>query len=120
VMFVPTDWCDPYAGLVKGYTALSDVAGISYATGMVAFCAGRLDEASTTLGALTTGPKRAEALLGLALVAAQRGDPTAAAGFYNQVLADDPSNASALIGLGQLGGLNAHASQPAASPAGSN
>lgn len=120
VMFVPTGWCDPYAGLVKGYTALSDATGISYATGMVAFCAGCLDEASTTLGTLTTGPMRTQALLGLALVAGQHGDLTAAAGFYNQVLADDPSNVSAQIGLGQLGGLNAHASQPAASPAGSN
>ena len=33
----------------KGYTALERRAGASYATGMVAFCDGQLDEASTTL-----------------------------------------------------------------------
>ncbi|HEX2756272.1 MAG TPA: tetratricopeptide repeat protein [Candidatus Limnocylindrales bacterium] len=120
VMFVPSGWCEPYAGLVTGYTALADQPGIGYANGMVAFCAGRLDEASTTLGALTQGPKKIDALLGLALVSATRGDATAATGLYQQVLAEEPSNASALIGLGQLGGSNAHASQPAASPAGSN
>jgi len=120
VMFVPSGWCEPYAGLVTGYTALADQAGIGYATGMVAFCDGRLDEASTTLGALTTGPMKVDALLGLALVSATRGDPAGATSYYQQVLAVEPSNASALIGLGQLGGSNAHASQPAAAPSGSN
>jgi tetratricopeptide (TPR) repeat protein len=113
VMFVPTGWCDPYAGLVTGYTALADQAGITYATGMVAFCGGRLDEASAKLSTLTTGPRKLEALLGLALVAATRGDAKAATGYYQQVLAVEPSNPSALIGMSQLGGIDAHASLPA-------
>jgi len=125
VMFVPTGWCDPYDGLVDGYTALGDTAGAAYASGMSAFCAGRLDEASTTLTGLTAGPMKVDALIGLALVSATRGDPATAAGFYQQALAFDPSNASALIGLGQLGGAGAHASVPAATlpsvaPSGSN
>lgn len=125
VMFVPTGWCEPYAGLVTGYTALGDTAGSTYAGGMAAFCAGRLDEASTTLTGLTSGPMKVDAFIGLALVSATQGDPARAAGFYQQALAVDPSNASALIGLGQLGGAGAHASvpavsQPTAAPSGSN
>lgn len=113
VMFVPSGWCDPYAGLVTGYTALADQPGIAYATGMVAFCGGRLDEARADLSALTTGPRKVAALLGLALVAATRGDAAAAGGYYQQVLAIEPSNPSALIGMSQLGGIDAHASLPA-------
>lgn len=120
VMFVPTGWCEPYDGLVAGYTALANTDGVTYAKGMSAFCAGRLDEASTGLGGLTSGPMKVDALNGLALISATRGDPAAAAAFYQQVLAVEPKNASALIGLGQLGGANAHASQPAAAPSGSN
>jgi tetratricopeptide (TPR) repeat protein len=120
VMFVPSGWCEPYAGLVAGYTALGDAPGIGYANGMVAYCAGRLDEAATALSAQTAGPRKVDALLGLALVSAVRGDAAAAATYYRQVLAVEPSNPEALIGLGQLGGTNAHASPPAASPAGSN
>ena len=80
---------------------------------MVAFCGGRLDEATADLSKLTTGPRRTEALLGLALVAATSGDAATATDYYQQVLATDPTNTSALIGLGQLGAVNAHASQPA-------
>ena len=113
VKFVPTGWCDPYAGLVTGYTALADSAGVTYATGMVAFCGGRLDEATAGLSTLTSGPHKLDALLGLALVAATRGDATAARDYYQQVLAIEPSNPSALIGMSQLGGIDAHASLPA-------
>ena len=125
VMFVPTGWCEPYDGLVTGYVALGNTAGASYAKGMSAFCGGRLDEATTTLTTLTSGPMKVDAFIGLALVSATRGDPATAAEFYQQALAVEPSNASALIGLGQLGGAGAHASvpavtQPTAAPSGSN
>ncbi len=113
VTFVPSGWCEPYAGLVTGFTALGDTAGTGWANGMVAFCGGRLDEATAALSTLTTGPRRTEALLGLALVAATGGDAATAMGYYQEVLATDPNNTSALIGLGQLGAVNAHASQPA-------
>jgi tetratricopeptide (TPR) repeat protein len=120
VMFVPTGWCEPYAGLVTGFTALGDTAGVGYATGMVAFCAGRLDEATSDLKPLISGTRKTEALLGLALVAAQGGDTAGASDYYQQVLAADPTNASALIGLSQLGATGAHPTLPATSPAGSN
>lgn len=113
VKFVPSGWCDPYAGLVTGYTALADQPGITYATGMVAFCSGQLDQAAKSLSTLTTGTHKLDALLGLALVAATRGDATTAADYYRQVLAIEPSNPSALIGMSQLGGIDAHASLPA-------
>ena len=103
VQFVPTGWCDPYHSLQDGYTALNDAAGSQWATGMTAMCEGKLDAAATALQPLTAGPMKIDALLGLALVAQQRGDNTAAAGFYQQVLAIDPKNTSASIGLGQLG-----------------
>jgi Tfp pilus assembly protein PilF len=119
VAFVPSGWCDPYQGLVDAYKALGATEGIAWSTGMVDFCAGRLTAARTELTALTNGPLKVDALLGLALVAAQEGDLAGATGFYQQVLAIDPSNTSALIGLGQIGG-GAHAATPAASPAGSN
>ena len=103
VQFVPTGWCDPYHGLQDGYTALHDSVGSQWAVGMTAMCEGSFDAAATALQPLTAGPMKLDALLGLALVAQQRGDNSTAAGFYRQVLAIDPKNTSASIGLGQLG-----------------
>jgi tetratricopeptide (TPR) repeat protein len=103
VAFVPTGWCEPYEGLASGYAALQDATGQQWAAGMVAMCSGDLEAAQTTLQALTTGPMKTDALLGLALVARQRGDHETAAAYYRQVLALEPANTSASIGLGQLG-----------------
>jgi tetratricopeptide (TPR) repeat protein len=103
VQYVPAGWCEPYQGLVDGYTALGDADGTTYATAMVALCEGRLDEARQGLQPLTAGPMKIDALLGLALVAQQSGDAAGAAAAYQQVLAVDPGNTSAQIGLSQLG-----------------
>jgi tetratricopeptide (TPR) repeat protein len=103
VQFVPAGWCDPYHGLVDGYGALKDTIGGQWATGMVAMCTGQLDSATAALQPLVAGPMKIDALLGLALVAAQRSDIDSAAALYRQVLAIDPRNTSASIGLGQLG-----------------
>jgi len=103
VQFVPTGWCDPYHGLQDGYAALKDSVGSQWATGMTAMCEGNLDAAATALQPLTSGTMKVDALLGLALVAQSRGDNPAAADLYRQVLAVDPKNTSASIGLGQLG-----------------
>ena len=105
VAFVPTGWCDPYHGLVDGYTALKDATGTQWATGMVAMCEKRYDDATAALQPLTAGPMKVDALLGLALVAVQRGNGTDAASLYREVLAIDPTNTSASIGLGQLGAI---------------
>lgn len=103
VAFVPIGWCDPYRGLVDGYTAAKDTIGTQWATGMVAMCDGKLTEAKAALQPLAAGPMKVDALVGLALVAVKAGDNAAAASLYRQVLAIDPNNTSASIGLGQLG-----------------
>lgn len=108
VAFVPSGWCEPYYGMVDGYEAMGDAGGGAYATGMVAFCEGRLDEATSKLQPLTGGTYRVDALLGLALVSAAAGDSPLAIDYYEQVLAEEPDNVSALIGIGQLGGAEAH------------
>jgi tetratricopeptide (TPR) repeat protein len=118
IEFVPSGWCEPYQGLVSGYTALGDQAGTSYATAMVALCEGRPDEARQGLQSLTDGPMKIDALLGLALVAAQSGDSATAVDTYRQVLAIDPGNTSAEIGLSQLGLVDSATPGAAASPDG--
>jgi len=109
VAFVPAGWCEPYYRMVDGYTALGDASGTAYANGMVAFCEGRLDAARGELAPLASGTYRIDAWLGLALVSAAAGDSSAAIDYYQQVLAVEPENVSALIGIGQLGGGEAHA-----------
>jgi tetratricopeptide (TPR) repeat protein len=105
VQYVPGGWCEPYQGLVTGYSALGDADGTSYASAMVALCQGSVDEARETLQTLTGGPMKIDALLGLAAVAEQASAPAEAAATYRQVLEIDPGNTSALIGLSQLGPL---------------
>ncbi|HEX7951185.1 MAG TPA: tetratricopeptide repeat protein [Candidatus Limnocylindrales bacterium] len=111
VAFVPSGWCDPYRGLKDGYAATGDTAGTQWAGGMVAACEGRLAEARAALQPLTTGPMQVDALIGLALVSAAAGDTVAAANLYRQVLALEPGNTSASIGLGQLGPVQSPAPQ---------
>jgi tetratricopeptide (TPR) repeat protein len=105
VQFVPSGWCDPYQGLVTGYTTLGSVDGTMYATAMVNLCQGDLDAARQALQTLTGGSFKIDALLGLALVAQQSETPADAATYYREVLAIDPGNTSAQIGLSQLGPL---------------
>lgn len=111
VAFVPTGWCEPYSGLRTGYEALRDSVGAQWAAGMVQMCTGQLDAAQTALQPLVAGPMKVDALIGLALTAAARGDRTTAADLYRQVLAIDPKNSSASIGLGQLGQTGSPAPQ---------
>jgi tetratricopeptide (TPR) repeat protein len=122
VAFVPTGWCDPYSELATSYTALKQADGVAWATGMVAFCEGRLTDATTALKPLAGGPMKTDALMGLGYVAAQQGDNAGAAAYFNQVLAIDPSNRSASIALGSIGATSSGVPPAAASPtpAGSN
>jgi tetratricopeptide (TPR) repeat protein len=116
VAFVPAGWCDPYRRMVDGYTALQETTGITYAGAMVAFCEGRLAEAASQLQPLASSSFAVDAWLGLALVDAAQGDPQGAAAYYGKVLERDPQNASALIGLAQLGGADAHAGLASTAP----
>ncbi len=105
--------------MADGYSALARPDGAAYANAMATFCGGRPAEAAAVLETLQQGPMAVDAWLGLALVSAAQGDPQAAAVLYGKVLAQDPGNASAMIGLGQIGGADAHAglSTPAPSEA---
>lgn len=116
VSYVPIGWRDPYQELATAYTALGQADGVTWANAMVALCDGNLDQAEAALTPLTAGPMKTDALLGLAQVAAQRGDNAAATGYYQQVLAIDPSNTSASIGLSMLGAGASAAPSSVASP----
>ena len=116
VAFVPTGWCDPYQELAVSYTALKQADGVAWANGMVAFCGGRLTDAAAALKPLTGGSMKTDALLGLGFVAAQEGDNAGAAGYFNRVLAIDPSNQSASIALSSIGAMSSAAPSAAASP----
>ena len=115
VALVPTGWCDPYDHLADAYAAKSDSAGAAYATGMVALCEGRPDDAQAALEPLVGGVYGRDALIGLGLVAENRGDAAAAAGYYEQVYALNPADFAAVTGLARVGGP----ASPIASPAGS-
>jgi tetratricopeptide (TPR) repeat protein len=116
VEFVPTGWCEPYTALIEAYTAQKSAEGVTYATGMVAMCTGNYAAAESGLKPLV-GSKDfgLDALLGLALTAARSGDNATAAGYYQQVLAKEPTNQSAIIGLQGIGGTAPSSSAGAAS-----
>lgn len=116
VAFVPTGWCEPYGELAVSYTALKQPDGVAWSNGMVAFCEGRLTDAAAALKPLTSGAMKTDALLGLGYVTAQQGDNAAAASYFKQVLAIDPSNQSASIALGSIGAKSSAAPSAAASP----
>ena len=116
VQFVPTGWVEPYQALATGYTALDDAQGTSYANAMVALSQGRLDEARQALQPLASGGMKIDALLGLAIIAQQSGGADQAVALYQQVLGLDPGNTSALIGLSQLGSVNAPTPANVATP----
>lgn len=104
IALVPSGWKDPYASLAGAYAALGDQDGAAYATAMVAFTEKRLEAAKAGLEPLSAGGRfRVDALIGLGLVAEQRGDSAAAAGYYQRVLSIDANNFGAITGLNRLG-----------------
>jgi tetratricopeptide (TPR) repeat protein len=114
VSFVPIGWCDPYVHMSQAYQGLADPGGTAYANGMVELCQGNLGEAESTLQPLVGGAHSRDALVGLGLVAEQRGDAAAAADFYQRVLTVDPDDFAAQSGLGRVG------APATAAPSGSN
>ncbi len=114
--FVPTGWCAPYQELVTAYTGLKQADGAAWANGMVAMCNKQYDQAVAALTPLTAGHLKIDALLGLGYTAAERGDNSAATGYFNQVLAADPQNQSAIIALNSLTDPHASGASGVASP----
>jgi tetratricopeptide (TPR) repeat protein len=114
VALVPIGWCEPYAQMETAYVSLKDLAGAQYAGGMDALCQGRPDDAKAKLEPLTSGAYAIDALVGLGLVAEVQNDAAAAVDAYSKVLAEDPKNFAASIGLGRVGGVPS--GSPAASP----
>jgi tetratricopeptide (TPR) repeat protein len=120
IALVPSGWCDPYAQLAQAHTALKDTAGARYATGMVAFCEKRPDEAKAALRPLVSGAYAVDAMLGLGLLAEDEGDIATAVAMFSEVLAADPQNFGAITGLNRLGASpnpGAGSAPPSASPA---
>ncbi|MEO8625422.1 MAG: tetratricopeptide repeat protein [Candidatus Limnocylindrales bacterium] len=114
VSFVPLGWCEPYTHLAQAYGGVPDPAGQSYANGMVALCQGRIADADAALQPLVGGAHTRDALVGLGLIAEQRGDTAAAAGFYQRVLLVAPSDFAAQSGMSRVG------TSATAAPTGSN
>jgi tetratricopeptide (TPR) repeat protein len=103
ITYVPVGWCDPYAHLAQAYNGELDGDGVAYANGMVALCQGQLEAAERALLPLLSGAHSGDALVGLGLIAEQRGDAAAAADYYQRVLAVSPDDFAAQTGLGRVG-----------------
>lgn len=112
VQFVPTGWCEPYAGMSSAYAALKQAPGVEYARGMQDFCEGRPADAERRLSALASGPMALDATLGLGMIAEVRQDRANAIAWYRKALKLDRTSFAALTGLGRLG-----APAPAGTPA---
>lgn len=103
VLFVPTGWPEPYAGLSESYAKLGQDAYAEYARAMADFSRDRVDAAQARLEPLASGPARVDAMLGLGMIAETKADRPAALRWYRQVLAADRDNFNAQAGLSRLG-----------------
>jgi tetratricopeptide (TPR) repeat protein len=115
VRLVPSGWCDPYEHLAQAYDQASDADGSTYAKGMVALCEKRFDDAEALLSPLTEGAHGRDVLIGLGLLAEDRGDTTTAAEMYGRVASADPNDFDAVTGLGRVGAPMPGTTQPPAS-----
>lgn len=113
LLFVPTDWCDPYVTLGTAYRKLGNAPQASYADAMLAFCNKQPDDAARQLNALLSGPASVDAMLGLGMIADKASRKDEAISWYRKVLAKDPTNTSALYALSSLGG---GAAKPSGTP----
>jgi len=109
VALVPTGWPEPYLALETTYAKLGDADHAEWAGAMAAFAGGDAATAETRLLAITDGPLALEAMVGLGVLKEKTGDTGAAAEWYRKVLAIDPANTTAKLGLGRV-------TLPAASP----
>lgn len=104
VAFVPTGWCEPYAGMSTAFKGLGNDDGATYASAMVRICnGGGLDSASPLKGLMNSEYVKG-ALYGLGLAAENDGDTAAAVDYYQQLLTADRTNIAALSAINRLGG----------------
>jgi len=101
--FVPTGWCEPYDQLAVAYGKLGSKTQAGYNAGMASFCHKKPADAKLQLKALTTGPMKVDALLGLALIAETENKNPEAVTWYKQVLTADAKNGAAVAALSRLG-----------------
>ncbi|HEX9044081.1 MAG TPA: tetratricopeptide repeat protein [Candidatus Limnocylindrales bacterium] len=99
VLFVPVGWADPYRTLATAYKAAAQPEEAAWASAMAMLADKRTAEAVASLKALTTGPARADAMVGLGLAMEATGDLPAAASWYRQALGVRPGDMTAQIGL---------------------
>ncbi|MEI8081580.1 MAG: tetratricopeptide repeat protein, partial [Actinomycetes bacterium] len=102
--FIPSGWCDPYAGLAVAYGHLKKQSGADYANAMNLVCTGDTASGMTQLQSLTTGEFHLPALLGLGTASETSGDATNALKYYKLVVAEDPKNIAALSAIARLQG----------------
>lgn len=116
ILFVPTGWSEPYATLAQAYKALGKTAEAEYAAAMADFSDRRPAQAKQRLETLTSGPVAVDAMLGLGMISETEGDRDAAARWYQKVLALDPQNFNAQVGLGRIGGETPGGAHPSVAP----
>jgi tetratricopeptide (TPR) repeat protein len=103
VLFVPTEWCDPYEQLATAYTAQHRKSQAEYATAMAELCEKDPGGAAERLKALTKGPVAVDAMVGLGMAAEAQSQRQNAKRWYRMAVARDPENFNARTGLARLG-----------------
>jgi tetratricopeptide (TPR) repeat protein len=103
VLFVPTEWCDPYKQLATAYTAQRRKSQAEYATAMAQLCEKDPGGAAERLKPLTKGPVAVEAMVGLGMAAEAQSQRENAKRWYRMAVARDPENFNARTGLARLG-----------------
>jgi tetratricopeptide (TPR) repeat protein len=103
VLFVPTEWCDPYKELSKAYGAQHRKPQAEYANGMRELCEKDPAGATERLKPLVKGPVAVEAMVGLGMAAEAQSKRENAKRWYRLAVARDSKNFNARTGLARLG-----------------
>ena len=99
IALVPAGWAAPYQTLAQAYTKLGKADLAAWANAMATFESGDHSGAEAQLLKLVEGDAKVEAMVGLGVIYEQKGDSASAASWYAKVLAVDPSNVIAQMGL---------------------
>lgn len=103
VLFVPTEWAEPYEELAKAYRAQHRKPQAEYAVAMAELCKKDPAGATQRLKPLTSGPVAVDAMLGLGMAAEAQSQRASAIRWYRKVVAVDSENFNARGGLARLG-----------------